>query len=194
MGTQSRGPYDAHLRAPLRKEAREREKWWFEKEPNNNHLQRNTQNSAHTLAVRNTLKCSLKESTGWSVILFRNLSKAFLLVSTNSSEKRSTTPFTTNFSGSGWDGEKWSSQDGARKTPQANEYLLPICPSCCLFLSFFLFFFEIGSQVVQPSIKLTLYLQMTLNSFLRTPTSYWDYRYILPYHFMPSTLPTTLYF
>lgn len=54
-----------------------------------------------TLAVRNTLKCSLKESTGWSVILFKNLSNAFLLVSTNSSEKRSTTPFTTNFSGRG---------------------------------------------------------------------------------------------
>lgn len=64
MGIQSRGPYDAHLRAPFTEAARERAKRWFEKEPNNNHLQTNTQNSARTLAVRNTLKCSLKESTG----------------------------------------------------------------------------------------------------------------------------------
>lgn len=54
-----------------------------------------------TFAVRKTLKLSLKERTGWSEILFRNLSNAFLLVSTKSSEKRSTTPFTTNFSGKG---------------------------------------------------------------------------------------------
>lgn len=55
-----------------------------------------------TLAVRKALRCGLKDRTGWSATRFRNLSRAFILVSTNSSEKRSTTPFITNFSGSGW--------------------------------------------------------------------------------------------
>lgn len=55
-----------------------------------------------TLADRKAFRCGLKERTGWSATRFRNLSRAFILVSTNSSEKRSTTPFITNFSGSGW--------------------------------------------------------------------------------------------
>lgn len=78
-----------------------------------------------TLAERKELRCGLKERTGWSATRFRNLSRAFILVSTNSSEKRSTTPFMTNFSGSGW---RWSElQEGGQRTSRECKWSISLC-------------------------------------------------------------------
>lgn len=52
-------------------------------------------------AVRKTLKSSLKVRVGWSAIRVRNVLRARRRVSMKLSLKRSTMPFTTNFSGSG---------------------------------------------------------------------------------------------
>lgn len=52
--------------------------------------------------MRKILKSSVLEKIGCSAILFRNLCRAFLLVSMKSSLNLSTIPFITNFSGSGW--------------------------------------------------------------------------------------------
>lgn len=68
-----------------------------------------------TLADRKAFRWGLKERTGWSATRFRNLSRAFILVSTNSSEKRSTTPFITNFSGNGW---RWEDDGRAGTRPE----------------------------------------------------------------------------
>lgn len=55
-----------------------------------------------TASVRKTWRCGLKDRMGWLAVFLRNRSSAFLLVSMKSLLKRSTMPFTTNFSGSGY--------------------------------------------------------------------------------------------